>query len=85
MTVFKPASLGVQAGEHVSSADLLAWRDRHFGKDAPGGRAYGANRRAADALGLPLRTFLKQLYGVSPVSRQTQVICEQFDAEKAKR
>ena len=55
----------------MTSAELIAWRNRHFGRRG--------TPRAAEALALSLDGLRAQLTGKRPVSRQTERIVELYD------
>lgn len=56
----------------MTKDELLAWRNRHFGK-------WRANAKAANALGISKRTLEAMLGGQREVSKPVEIICRQRD------
>lgn len=57
----------------MTKEELRAWRDRNFGS------APGANKAAAEAIGLTLRAFTMRLYGSQEISKTVALACAAID------
>lgn len=54
----------------MTKEELRAWRDRNFGSQP------GANKEAAEAIGLTLRAFTMRLYGSQAIGKTVALACE---------
>lgn len=57
----------------MTKEELRAWRDRNFGSQP------GANKTAAEAIGLTLRAFTMRLYGSQKIGKTVALACAAID------